>query len=142
LFPRMARIMDKLAIIRSMVGANGDHYAAQCLTGRDQRKGIQPKGGWPYIGSILSKLDGAVNAAVPPAIGLSPRTAHRPWGDNGAPGCLGAAYGPFPPGGDGIKADMVLRGISLDLLRDRRALLASFHSFRGSAGAFGALDGI
>jgi hypothetical protein len=27
--------MDKLAIIRSMVGANGDHYAYQCLTGRD-----------------------------------------------------------------------------------------------------------
>ena len=56
LFPGMARIMDKLAIIRSMVGCNGDHYAYQCLTGRDHRKGIQPKGGWPYIGSILTKL--------------------------------------------------------------------------------------
>jgi hypothetical protein len=142
LFPRMAKIMDKLAIIRSMVGANGDHYAAQCLTGRDQRKGIQPKGGWPYIGSILSKLEGAVNPAVPAAIGLSPRTAHRPWGDNGAPGCLGTAYGPFTPEGEEIKADMVLKDISLDRLRDRRSLLASFDTFRRSADASGAMDGL
>jgi hypothetical protein len=142
LFPRMAKIMDKLAIIRSMVGCNGDHYAYQCLTGRDQRKGIQPKGGWPYIGSILSKLEGSVNPAVPAAVGLSPRTAHRPWGDNGTPGCLGAAYGPFTPEGEEIKADMVLKEISLDRLRDRKSLLASFDTFRRNADASGAMDGL
>src|SRR6266700_3638130 len=32
--PRLARMMDKLALIRSVVGATGDHYAVQCLTGR------------------------------------------------------------------------------------------------------------
>jgi hypothetical protein len=142
LFPRMAKIMDKLAIIRSMVGANGDHYAYQCLTGRDQRKGIQPKGGWPYIGSILSKLEGAVNPSVPAAVGLSPRTQHRPWGDNGQPGCLGAAYGPFTPEGDEIKADMVLKDISLSRLRDRKSLLTSFDQFRRQADASGAMDGL
>ena len=142
LFPRMAKIMDKLAVIRSMVGANGDHYAAQCLTGRDQRKGIQPKGGWPYIGSILSKMEGQVNPAVPAAIGLSPRTAHRPWGDNGNPGCLGTSYGPFTPEGEEIKADMVLKEISLDRLRDRKSLLASFDSFRRNADASGVMDGV
>src|SRR5258706_603201 len=142
LFPRMAKIMDKLAVIRSMVGANGDHYAYQCLTGRDQRKGIQPKGGWPYIGSILSKIEGSVNPAVPAAIGLSPRTAHRPWGDNGTPGCLGAAYGPFTPEGEEIKADMVLKEISLDRLRDRKSLLSSFDTFRRNADASGAMDGL
>src|SRR5688572_21716448 len=45
LFPRMARIADKLAIVRSIVGATGDHYAYQCLTGRSH-KGVLPKGGW------------------------------------------------------------------------------------------------
>jgi hypothetical protein len=143
LFPGMARIMDKLAIIRSIVGSNGDHYAYQCLTGRNQRVGIQPKGGWPYIGSVLSKLEGPVSPSVPAAIGLSPKTAHRPWGDNGTPGCLGAAYGPFTPEGDEIKADMVLKDISLDRLRDRKSLLSSFDQFRREAdasGAIGALD--
>jgi hypothetical protein len=142
LFPRMAKIMDKLAIIRSMVGCNGDHYAYQCLTGRDQRKGLQPKGGWPYIGSILTKIEGAVNPAVPAAIGLSPRTAHRPWGDNGQPGCLGAAYGPFTPEGEEIKADMVLKDISLARLRDRKSLLASFDTFRRNADASGSMEGL
>jgi hypothetical protein len=143
LFPGMARIMDKLAIIRSIVGSNGDHYAYQCLTGRNQRVGVQPKGGWPYIGSVLAKLEGPVSPSVPAAIGLSPKTAHRPWGDNGTPGCLGAAYGPFTPEGDEIKADMVLKDISLDRLRDRKSLLSSFDQFRREAdasGAIGALD--
>jgi hypothetical protein len=142
LFPGMARIMDKLAIIRSMVGANGDHYAYQCLTGRDHRKGLQPKGGWPYIGSILTKLEGAVNPAVPAAVGLSPRTQHRPWGDNGQPGCLGAPFAPFTPEGDEIKADMILKDISLDRLRDRKSLLSSFDTFRRQADASGAMDGL
>ena len=34
LLPRLARITDKLAIVRSIVGATGDHYSFQCMTGR------------------------------------------------------------------------------------------------------------
>jgi hypothetical protein len=56
LFPLQAKIMDKLAIIRSVVGATGGHDAIQCLTGR-ARKGIQPKGAGLHR-SILSKLEG------------------------------------------------------------------------------------
>jgi hypothetical protein len=57
--PKIASLMDKLVLIRSIVGANGDHYAVQCLTGRDSRG--QPPGGWPCLGSTLSKLQGPVN---------------------------------------------------------------------------------
>src|SRR5436190_4086106 len=32
--PRMAAMMDKLVPIRTIVGAEGDHYDFQCLTGR------------------------------------------------------------------------------------------------------------
>ena len=31
--PRLAKMMDKFAVIRSLVGAGGDHSAGQCLTG-------------------------------------------------------------------------------------------------------------
>ena len=45
LLPRLAGMADKLAVIRSIVGATGDHYSFQCLTGRSHQR--QPAGGWP-----------------------------------------------------------------------------------------------
>ena len=142
LFPLQAKIMDKLAIIRSIVGASGGHDAIQCLTGRTRKPGLEPKGGWPCMGSVISKLAGPSTLAVPPAIGLSPKTQHRPWGDNGAPGFLGSAYAPFTPEGDEIKDDMVLQGVTLERLRDRKRLLDSFDRFRREADASGAMDGL
>ena len=50
--------------------------------------------------------------------------ASMPWADPGQPGFLGIAHAPFQPQGDG-KADMVLDGISLERLQDRRALLTA-----------------
>jgi hypothetical protein len=141
LFPRLARIADKLAFIRSMVGAADNHYAYQCLTGRHQR-GPQPAGGWPYIGSVIAKVAGPVSNGVPAAIGLSPKTQHRPWGDNGQAGFLGAAYAPFTPEGEQVRGDMVLNGISLERLRDRKSLLASFDRFRREADDSGAMEGL
>ncbi len=66
--PRLARMMDKFAVIRSLVGAGGDHSAGQCLTGyKDQISKAQ--GGRPSLGSIVSKLQGPVHADVPPFVG-------------------------------------------------------------------------
>ncbi len=45
LFPRMARMMDKLVVIRSIVGAKDRHEPFQCFTGR--LRDNQPPGGWP-----------------------------------------------------------------------------------------------
>src|ERR1017187_5441375 len=33
-FPRMAKMMDKFTVIRSISGSSGDHDAFQCMTGR------------------------------------------------------------------------------------------------------------
>jgi hypothetical protein len=141
LFPQLARISDKLVYIRSMVGAADNHYAYQCLTGRHQR-GPQPAGGWPYIGSVIAKVEGAVSRGVPAAIGLSPKTQHRPWGDNGQPGFLGPTYAPFTPEGEQVRGDMVLNGITLERLRDRKTLLTSFDQFRREADDSGAMEGL
>ena len=65
--PRLARMMDKLALIRSMVGAEDRHDAITCLTGRHPRKA--PLGGWPCLGSTLSKVYGPLDPSVPPFIG-------------------------------------------------------------------------
>ncbi len=139
LMPRMAGMMDKLAIIRSMVGATTSHASFQCMTGHDPRES-QPPGGWPAFGSVLSKLRGPMDPALPPYVGLAPKMGHVPWSDPGKPGFLGPAHAPFLPNGDG-KGDLILNGISLERLRDRRALLKSFDRFRRDADASGSMEG-
>src|SRR5713101_2080036 len=61
--PRMAAMMDKLAVIRSLVGSEGHHASFQCVTGRTHSP--QPPGGWPSFGSMISKLQGPVDPSVP-----------------------------------------------------------------------------
>ncbi len=139
LFPRLAAMMDRLAVIRSVVGASGAHDAFECMTGR--RKNQMPAGGWPSIGSVMSKLHGPTTAAMPPFVGLAPPMGEMRWADAGQPGFLGPAHAPFKPEGEG-REDMVLNGVSLDRLGDRRALLAGFDRFRREADASGMMDGM
>ena len=75
--PRMAKMMDKLVPIRSVVGAVDEHSDFQCLTGRLSRN--QPPGGWPAFGSVVSKLLGPKEGAVPPYLGLEPKMQHKPY---------------------------------------------------------------
>lgn len=139
LFPRLASIADKLTFVRSVVGATGSHYAFQCLTGQHERN--QPPGGWPALGSVLSKVYGSRDSAVPAYVGLSPKTRHAPWGDNGQPGYLGVAHAPFTPAGDGA-GDLVLNGISPDRLTSRQEVLKSFDRFRSHVDQSGMMNGL
>jgi hypothetical protein len=139
LFPRIASAADKFTFIRTMVGATGNHYAFQCLTGHTDRN--QPLGGWPALGSVLSKLYGPKDPAVPAYVGLSPKMGHMPWADNGTPGFLGVSHAPFTPHGEG-KDDMVLNGVTLDRLGDRSKVLASLDRFRRDVDASGMMEGL
>ena len=136
--PRMATIMDKLAPIRSVVGAVDEHTDFQCMTGRLSRN--QPPGGWPSFGAIVSKLLGPTDRAVPPFIGLEPRMQHKPY-NAATSGFLGVAHQSFRPEGSG-KSDMVLNGVTLDRLQDRKALLTSFDKFRRDVDASGLMEGL
>ncbi len=137
--PRLAKQMNRMAIIRSMVGALDDHDAFQCLTGRTVRN--QPPGGWPSLGAVVTKLQGPVNKFVPPFVGLSPKMGEMRWARAGEPGFLGPAFGPFKPEGAG-KTDMVLNGVTLDRLADRKTLLASFDTFRRDVDSSGMMEGL
>ena len=91
-----ARMMSKFVVVRTLIGAGGEHSAGQCLTGyRDLISKAQ--GGRPSLGAIVSQLKGPVQRDIPPFVGLSPRTSHAPWGDPGDPGYLGLARAPFTP---------------------------------------------
>ena len=139
-FPKLSKMMDKLAIIRSVVGATGDHDAYQCMTGRPPKRNLPP-GGWPSIGSVMSSLQGSSTDAVPPFVGLAPKMGEMRWADPGRPGFLGPAHAPFQPNGGG-KGDMVLNGITLDRLSDRKQLLASFDQFRRATDSSGSMEGL
>ena len=138
--PRTAAIMDKLVPLRSVVGSpSGAHDSFICYTGRTTQN--QPPGGWPAVGSVTSKVLGATNEAVPPFVGLSPDTGHPPYGSPGLPGYLGIAHAAFRPSGPARK-DMVLNGISMDRLGDRRSLLTDFDNLRRDVDASGTLEGL
>ncbi len=138
--PRLAAMMDRLAVIRSIVGAGPDHSAGQCLTGyKDMISKAQ--GGRPSLGSVVSHLKGPVHPDVPAFVGLSPRTGEPRWGNPGEPGYLGLAYAPFTPfraeaktsrtnqtGGAGLSLDP--SAIDASRLADRRSLLGQLDGFR------------
>jgi hypothetical protein len=136
--PRLARMTDKLAIIRSIVGCRDEHASHQCFSGYTMRDG-RAFGGYPCMGSALARIQGPVERTVPPFVGLSPRMGHTPWSHPGSPGYLGRAFAPFSPTGEGMD-DMTLRGLTLDRLQDRSALLHSFDTMRRDIDASGTFD--
>ncbi|MGB8168732.1 MAG: DUF1501 domain-containing protein [Chthoniobacteraceae bacterium] len=138
--PRLARMMDRCTLIRSMSDCDSGHDAFQCLTGRSFKG--QPPGGWPAFGSIVSKMQGAIDPAVPPFVGLAPKMGHMEWSRSGEPGFLGVAHAPFEPNKGGGAEDMSLNGVSLDRLADRRTLLAGFDQFRRDVDASGVMAGL
>ena len=78
--PRCAQIMDKLVPIRSLYGSlTGDHDSAVCYTGRTAQGAIKPPGGWPSMGSTMSKLLAGPTKEMPPFVGLSPNAGHPPY---------------------------------------------------------------
>ena len=126
--PLLAQRARKLAVIRTLVGARGEHAAVQCHSGYPMQVS-ETQGGRPSLGAILSYLKGPVDPAVPPFVGLSPATAHRPWGDNGDPGYLGLAHGPFTPNGADMQA-LKAEGLTLDRLDGRQSLMSQLDAMR------------
>lgn len=130
LMPRVASMMDRFAIIRSLTGAEGRHDAFECCTGHHFRS-AQPQGGWPAMGSALSRLQGPVDSSVPPYIDLSHKMAHDPWNIKG-PGFLGMSHAPFRPDGRSME-NMRLNEISEVRFGQRTSLLTGLDQFRREA---------
>jgi Protein of unknown function (DUF1501) len=138
-FPRIASIMDKCVVVRSVVGAKGGHDAFQCTTGYPQDS-MAAMGGRPSLGSIVARVQGPVDPSVPPFVGLAAKTQHVPWSDSGRTGFLGSGYGPFKPDGQGM-ADLTMKGANVEHLADRKRLLESFDNLRRQVETSDALRG-
>lgn len=134
--PMLARNMDKLAIVRSLVGNQADHDAIQVYNGHNPKKPT-PAGGWPQFGSAVAKLQGATDPSVPPFVSLCYTCTHGPYNEPG-PGFLGQALSPFRAMGR-TREDMTLRGVNVTQLADRKTLLKQFDDMRRDADTTGAV---
>ena len=132
LLPRHARIMDKLALLRSVYHNSGDHDYGMylCTTGKPQK-------GHPSTGSVIAKLRGPLQPGVPPYVHLGfHHTDNLVFVPNFKGSYLGGGYDPFYVTAD--PADpaflvpnlQLVRGVSAGQFDDRRGLLRSIDQLR------------
>jgi len=131
LFPLQAKMWDKLACIRSVVGTN-NHSDTGLLTGYSEEENRTAN--HPGFGSVVSKLRPG-DGSVPPFVSL--------YGERlgNVPGYLGKAHSPFTPNGPGL-SNLTLRGISQTRLDDRKQLLQDFDHFRRDIDTTGTMAGL
>jgi hypothetical protein len=137
--PLLAQRIDRLNIIRTLVGSEGRHAAFQCLHGHGVQN--QPQGGWPCFGSAISRLRGPVNLEVPPAVALQPKLGIPTWADIGQAGFAGMAHLPFAPNATGAQG-LTLDGTNRSPLGYRRALLEHIEGLSAELAANPVMDGM
>jgi hypothetical protein len=150
--PRLARLADKLTIIRSLVGFRDDHNTHWCTTGWESHPAMDsspivpgfPAGDWPSMGSVLSRALGPRVPGVPACVDLTPVDADARFilrTPPGQPGYLGVAHAGFEAQAVD-RRNITLEGVDLRRLTDRRAMLAGFDGYRRQVEARGAVGGI
>jgi hypothetical protein len=137
-FPRMARVADKMAFVRSFAHNNSGHGGGThwVMTGYDYPPADNGMGQIkPGLGSILARHRGANN----PRTGLP--TYVRVSGILGdGPAWLGSPYSPFDSAGN-ARNNMNLQ-VNLERLNDRRGLLRSFDSLNRDVDRTGLMQGL
>ena len=136
--PHLAQMMDKMAVIRSLVGSQVEHDAIQVYNGHHPKKAT-PVNGWPQFGSTVAKLQGSVDKSVPPFVSLCYTCTHGPYNEPG-PGFLGPAANPFNAIMGRTREDMVASGLGVDRIDDRKSLLNRFDRIRRNVDASGEMD--
>ena len=129
LLPKMARCMDKVALLRSIVGLADEHSSWQnmCGAGMDLSKREMR----PHFGSVVARLQGAVDPLVPPFVDLFPTMQHKPYNSPHV-GRLGRAAAAVKVDGDEV-AVMKNLAVPADRLDDRKGLLDTMDALRQNA---------
>ncbi len=139
---RLARLADKLAVVRSFQTNNGGHNI-QPIVGPDS---LETNIGAHYarvVGTTRPLTGMPTNAVLfPSAVSPDvPRPQAR--GNLSSTGSYGSAYAPFVPGADGqLQQDMKLSLPRERFFDDRRQLLSSLDRLKREVDASGQLDGL
>jgi hypothetical protein len=128
--PKLAKMMDKLIVVRSLVGQRDEHSSWQSYTATTMDAAKRESK--PHFGSVVARMQGQTDPVIPAFVDLSPTMQHKPYNSPG-PGTLGRAAAPVKVDGDEIA---VMKNLSVTQaeLRDRKALLDNLDAFRKAAG--------
>jgi hypothetical protein len=119
--PKLAKVMQHVALVRSMSTKEGDHARATYRL----RTGYPPQGPihYPTMGSVFSKELGQDDAELPNFVSISPFPFFSPAAYG--PGFLGPKYSPLVVGGPGTRGgrnpndyEQALKVKNLDLPKD------------------------
>ncbi len=127
--PRLAAMMNQLAIVRSITGVHDEHTPHQTETGWPESS-LRASGGRPSLGSVVAKLHGANNGSAPTFVDLTGHTKH---------GFLGSVYGAFRPDGEGRANLKLAGGVTVARLDDRQRLLSGLDRLKREADASGSM---
>jgi hypothetical protein len=134
--PKLARCMDKLVVIRSLVGQRDEHSSWQSYTATTMDAAKRENK--PHFGSVVARLQGQTDPVIPAFVDLSPTMQHKPYNTPG-PAMLGRGAAPVKVDGDEI-AVMKNRAVPLDQLRNRKELLENLDAFRKANGQTNAVS--
>lgn len=141
--PLQAKIMDKLAVVRSVHHTNAGHGMGSqwMLTGWEPTIEINDNI-FPSTGSIVSRLKGANDPGLPAYVNL-PRMVGF-----GKAAYLGASYNPFSPDSDPNSDGFKVRNLKLpgrvnaERLQKRRNLLSTLDTIRRDIDRKGDIEGL
>jgi hypothetical protein len=127
--PKLAKVMDKLVVLRAVVGQPDEHSSWMSYTGIPMDAAKREKR--PHFGSVVAKVQGPTDPLVPAFVDLSPTMQHKPYNSPG-PMNLGRAAGGVKVDGDEV-AVMKNLVVPADRMHDRQALLADMDRLKRTA---------
>jgi hypothetical protein len=137
--PRLARLADRYALIRSCCHDNSGHGGAQryVYTGyKSASPEFELPHDYPAAGSVVSKVKGAMSHGLPTYMQVGN-------GDQGPPAFLGAAHAAFEVYSTGLPLGIEVNPTQkLERLDDRRLLRANLDRLRREADAGREMDAL
>lgn len=147
--PRVARHLDKLAVLRSLYGFFNEHKDNQADSGWTSSS-LGPIGGRPGMGAVVSKLLGPAAPCPIPSVSMGTKFLYN--SALTSPGFLGPRYRDFEPYGivsqfasaEADKHSDMQKNLRMNLpaprFRERRSLLGQFEALRRGVASSAAVD--
>jgi hypothetical protein len=128
--PKLAKCMDKLIVLRSLVGQRDEHSSWQSMVGTTMD--AAKREGKPHFGSVVARMQGQTDPVIPAFVDLAPTMQHKPYNSPG-PAMLGRTAAAVKVDGDEIGV-MKNLAVTPEQLRDRKGLLEGIDAFRKASG--------
>jgi hypothetical protein len=140
--PRLAEVMDRVALVRSVTHGNASHLPAShwMMTGYEPPPSTTTNVN-PSCGAVVARARGPNTPGMPAYVSVPRRQLL------GGPAYLGVAYNPFTTESDPVDKNFAVRNLNLPLgldaarLNDRQSLLHSFDRMRADLDHRGDLAG-